>query len=296
MDMPVSRQGRGHVVFKKTVMKVTFLGTGAAEGIPALFCNCEFCRGARKRGEVRSRAQVLLDGELSIDFPPDAFYHAAVLGADLSAVRYLLVTHSHMDHFYAHDFILRGYKYAQGIKSPALDIYGNAEVNAVFEECTKRELRDTVKSNIHLHSVSAFEEFEFGDWRVNTLLAKHSSQEPLLYAIEKKGKRILHLTDTGRLPEEDYLYLEQIGGAPFDLIIFDCTFLFEKADENARHMGLEENMRVLARLEKSGLADQHTRKAITHFSHNSDPGKENLKRAEKTYGVIAAYDGLTLEL
>ncbi|MDE7296530.1 MAG: hypothetical protein K2N84_04615, partial [Clostridia bacterium] len=80
-------------------MKVTFLGTGAAEGIPALFCNCEFCKGARKRGEIRSRSQVLLDGELSIEFPPDAFYHAAAFHIDLSAIKYLLVTHSHMDHF-----------------------------------------------------------------------------------------------------------------------------------------------------------------------------------------------------
>ena len=103
-------------------MKITYLGTGAAEGIPALFCNCEYCRGARARGgrEIRSRAQTLIDGELSLDFPPDCFYHSALLGADLSAVKYLLVTHSHMDHFYAHDFILRGYKYARNMTAPAL--------------------------------------------------------------------------------------------------------------------------------------------------------------------------------
>ncbi|MDE6677090.1 MAG: hypothetical protein K2K12_05210, partial [Clostridia bacterium] len=103
-------------------MKVTYLGTGAAEGIPALFCQCEYCRGVRARGgkEIRSRAQVLVDGELSIDFPPDAFYHGAAEGIDLSAVKYLLVTHSHMDHFYAQDFILRGYKYARDMRAPAL--------------------------------------------------------------------------------------------------------------------------------------------------------------------------------
>lgn len=277
-------------------MKVTFLGTGAAEGIPALFCNCEFCKGARKNGEFRSRSQVLLNGELSIEFPPDVFYHASVLGADLSAIKYLLVTHSHMDHFYAHDFILRGYKYARNMTSPVLDIYGNAEVISVFGECTKRELRESVSENIRLHTVSAFEELEFGGWRVHTLLAKHSSQEPLLYALEKDGKRVLYLTDTGRLPEEDYLFLEQIGGKPFDLIVLDCTFLWGKAEEGARHMGLEENMRVLARLEKMGLVYGGTKKVITHFSHNSAPTQESLRRAEKTYGVISAYDGLSLEL
>ena len=76
-------------------MEVVYLGTGAAEGIPALFCECEFCRRARTGKEkIRSRAQILIDGELSIDFPPDAFYHNAAFGAELSKIRYLLVTHS----------------------------------------------------------------------------------------------------------------------------------------------------------------------------------------------------------
>ena len=36
-------------------MKVCYLGTGAAEGIPALFCKCSYCEGVRVRGgkEVR---------------------------------------------------------------------------------------------------------------------------------------------------------------------------------------------------------------------------------------------------
>ena len=47
-------------------MKVQYLGTGAAEGVPAVFCNCEYCRGLRARmaagragREVRSRSQVI---------------------------------------------------------------------------------------------------------------------------------------------------------------------------------------------------------------------------------------------
>ena len=31
-------------------MKLTYLGTAAAEGLPALFCNCEFCQKARELG------------------------------------------------------------------------------------------------------------------------------------------------------------------------------------------------------------------------------------------------------
>lgn len=30
-------------------MKIRFLGTGASEGVPALFCKCAVCENARKR-------------------------------------------------------------------------------------------------------------------------------------------------------------------------------------------------------------------------------------------------------
>lgn len=273
-------------------MNVEFLGTGAAEGVPALFCNCGVCAEARKKKEVRSRAQVLVNGELSVDFPPDAFYHAAVLGADLSAVKYLLVTHSHFDHFYAHDFILRGYKYARDMRSPSLDIYANAESAEVFAECTRRELREEVAQTIRIHTLRAFEKAEFGGYRVYPLAAKHSSNDPFVFLIEKDGKRMLHLCDTGLLPEENYAFLRSLGGTPCDLITFDCTFLWEEASRNGRHMGLKENMQVLARLEEIGFAAARTKKVITHFSHNSAPTAENLRRAEAEYGVIAAYDGL----
>ena len=44
-------------------MKITYLGTAAAEAIPALFCNCEWCRRAAANGgkDVRTRSQALID-------------------------------------------------------------------------------------------------------------------------------------------------------------------------------------------------------------------------------------------
>ena len=282
--------------FQKT-MNIQFLGTGAAEGIPALFCNCNFCRSVRLRGgkAVRSRAQVLVDGELSIDFPPDAFYHGLGAGVDLSAVRYLLVTHSHCDHFYAHDFVLRGYKYAKNMTSPALHILGNADVLSVFSESVRREMRPEVENTFSFTCLKAFSPVSFGDWTAHPLKAMHSSSEPFVFFLEGKGKRILHLTDTGPLPEESYSYLGR-AGAPCDLVTLDCTFLYDDAPHSARHMGVKENAELLRRLCEMGLVDGHTRAVITHFSHNSEPTEEKLRRAEGELGVIAAYDGLTISI
>ncbi len=277
-------------------MKIEFLGTGAAEGIPAMFCNCAFCKEAIRKGTVRSRTQVLLDGELSIDFPPDAFYHRARSGADFSAIRYVLVTHAHQDHFFANDFILRGYKYAREMTETDLNLFGSEETCEIFCESTRRELRPEIGEHIRLYVLSAFEEARFGEWKVYPLKAKHSSREPLVFLLEKNGKRVLHLHDTGLLPDEDYEYLSKIGGGSVDLVTLDCTFLYDRADANARHMGLYENAEVLRKLEEIGFADSHTKRVISHFSHNASPTAEKLRRAEEEFGVIAAYDGMEIEI
>ncbi len=277
-------------------MRVQYLGTGAAEGIPAAFCNCEFCRDARRSGKIRTRSQVLLDGELSIDFPPDAYFHSVRHGTDLSAIKWILVTHAHMDHFYASDLILRGYKYARDMTEPKLLIFGNAETEEVFREGTVREFKPDVEENIRFSVIAPFTKICFGGWRVWTLRAQHSSREPLLFLIEKNAKRVLHLCDTGALTEESERYLAEIGGPPCDLVTLDCTFLFSATAAGARHMGLDADAETLGKLVRIGLADGHTKAVITHFSHNAAPTEEALARAEREYGFLAAYDGMQLEL
>lgn len=111
--------------------------------------------------------------------------------------------------------------------------------------------------------------------------------------MERGGKRVLHLTDTGRLPDESMDFLKAMNKRA-DVVNLDCTFLWDDADPNARHMNLKEVAYTIGRLERAGVVDGDTKKVITHFSHNSAPTAEALARAEREYGVIAAYDGMTL--
>ncbi len=281
-------------------MKLQFLGTGAAEGVPAVFCQCDTCKEIRRRGEkeFHTRAQYLIDGVLGIDFPPDAYYHALRFGVDLSAMRHLLVTHSHMDHFYAHDFILRGYKYTTATDLP-LTIYGNAEVVRVFEECTRREMKDEVRKNFRVVEIEPFKPFvlgEKGEYVATALLAQHSANETAyVYLVEKGDKIYLHLTDTGRLPLETRAYLQSYLNAKnktVDFVTFDCTFLYRTAGEISRHMGLEDNLAMQRDFEERGIVNERTVYAITHYSHNNAPLSETLEKARKEYGFLPAYDGV----
>ena len=285
-------------------MKLQYLGTGAAEGVPAVFCNCDTCREIRNRGEkeYHTRSQLLIDDIVGIDFPPDAYYHALLFHVDLAKVRYLLITHSHMDHFYAHDFILRGYKYSSRLSQP-LTIFGNAEVEKVFYECTRRELREEVAENIQVCSVQPFQPFSFGEngeYTATALLAQHSKTETaFVYLIAKGEKTYLHLTDTGRLPTETLDYLENYFAEKqktVDFVTFDCTFLFRTAGEISRHMGLEDNKAMQAEFLRRGIVNDDTKYAITHYSHNNQPLKENLEKASRQYGFLAAFDGMEIEI
>src|SRR5699024_6157159 len=70
-------------------MKIHFLGTGAAEGIPNPHCTCDVCEQTRiERGKnIRSRTSVIIDDELKVVEPPDTYYHTIRDRLDLTGLR-----------------------------------------------------------------------------------------------------------------------------------------------------------------------------------------------------------------
>lgn len=82
-------------------MKFQYLGTAAAEGIPAIFCQCENCEKIRKKGgkNIRTRSQAIINDDLLIDFNADSYIHFLNNNIDTSKIKYCLITHTHSDHF-----------------------------------------------------------------------------------------------------------------------------------------------------------------------------------------------------
>ena len=82
-------------------MIIKFLGTGAAEGIPAMFCACRACKNALKAGgrNIMTRSQMLINDDLLIDFNTDTYSHFIKIGKTLADIECILITHSHTDHF-----------------------------------------------------------------------------------------------------------------------------------------------------------------------------------------------------
>lgn len=274
-------------------MKIQYLGTAAAEGWPALFCNCNYCAEARKRGgkNLRTRSQALIEDRLLVDFPPDTYLHMLRDGLNLPSIHSILVTHSHQDHFYPLDLTLRSDGFAHGIDGN-LTVYGNDSVATAMSDALSFVGKDMAATNrVKFQEIQPFETFEVEGCVVTALPALHKREEKCyIYSIEKNGKNLFYANDTGIPPQATLDYLR---GRHFDLVSMDCTM--QQIPEGTNHMGIRDNIRLREILEKSQCADQCTKYVITHFSHNGGLLHEELEKQVTSLGFQVAYDGLTVE-
>lgn len=277
-------------------MKLTYLGTAAAEGWPALFCRCPYCRKALEAGgrNLRTRSQALVNDDLLLDFPADTFSHMQQNRLDLSAVRYLLITHGHIDHFAPADLHLRdnGF-YAHDLTSETLDLYGNARVLKLLENEHVLRAEEPNHTGITPHLAEAYKPFSCGRYRVTPLPANHAGGEKaLVYLIEDGEKTLLYLHDTGLLCDGFYDYLRE-HRVHADLVSYDCTYV--ALPSGGGHLGLDSCPVVREKLEAIGVSDEKTVSVVNHFSHNGKLIHDELVPVAKELGFLTSYDGMTVE-
>lgn len=278
-------------------MKIKFLGTIAAEGGPALFCNCDYCKEALKRGgkDIRTRSQLLINDDMLVDFPADTYMHKLQYNIDMSKIKYLLVTHSHHDHFYPYDLTLRGGHSGKNMVEPTLEIYCNQSVQNKFIKEVGERL--TVEGNglLNWHVVDAFEEIKTERYEIWTLRAQHATNENALFYLIKQGdKTFLQCFDTGCIFEETYAYLEKLG-VKIDVICLDCT-MGAQTTHYFGHMNLEECKEAVARMRKSNYVKENTRFILTHLCHNGQLLYDDFEKLCAPYGIEIAYEGMEVEI
>lgn len=272
-------------------MKLTFLGTAAAEGFPALFCNCDFCVQARKLGgrNIRTRSQALINDDLLLDFSADTYHHFLQNGIEGHSIRYLLVTHSHSDHLYCSDLCLRGGPYAHAMDTPVLEVIGS---EGVYKALSQYE--DSLY-NVTFRPILPFETVQFGSYTVTALPARHMKGDNAVFYIIKGDKTLLYAHDTGYFFEEVFSYIEK-AGIVFDLVSLDCTNVDIPISDEGTHMGFENIGRLLQRLEAMGAVNTDTVKYVNHFSHNGNPLHAPLEARAAQYGCLVSYDGVCVNI
>lgn len=271
-------------------MKLQYLGTASAEGIPALFCNCPVCTAARqKKGkEIKTRSQAILDDTLLIDFPADTYMHALRFGVDLPSVHTLIITHCHTDHLYERDFWCRNPNVAHDIDEKPLAVYATAAGCKKIAEMTVIDPHRTT-----VHEIAPFVPFEAEGYRIVPLKADHDpATDPVFFIIEKGDKTLLYAHDTGWFPEETRDFLAHYD-RKFDCVSLDCTYMLVEYREG--HMGLAACRDTYARLTEMGLCDAATVACVNHFSHNGNATHEQFETEAANCGFLTAFDGMTVE-
>ena len=279
-----------------TKMKLQYLGTAAAEAVPALFCQCDACRRAKAAGgkDIRGRSGLVVEDTALIDFPPDIYMTSLRFPIDLSRIRDIFITHSHSDHFDMAELEMRNpvayCHLEEPADAPGIRLYGNDGVKRIVDWYAQQGVA----------GFYSFMETQYGGrYRAENgvvftfLPARHmDSERSGIYMLESpaEGKRALYAHDTGVFPEETYRMLQ---GHRFDMISLDCCFGRLSAGVSG-HMGLPENRETVARLREMGCVDEKTIVVVHHFSHNCGQLHAELEQEVKADGFLVAYDGMTL--
>lgn len=281
-------------------MRFTFLGTGAAEGYPALFCNCVNCSEARALGgrNLRKRSTALINDDLLIDLGPDLIASIQQVSIDLTSIRYILQTHSHSDHLDANNITCRlpGYTSTPLPETEwyATDSVFKAAAHMLWQEQLSRE--DLATAHLSLHSIEAGQQFEVGPYQVSSIPATHGGahEQCLLYLIGDGRSTIFYCTDTGLLSEEAWRLLHA-DGRTIDMVAMDETMGIG-GEPDPEHLNMDGFLQQLQRLRAEGLLASTARIFAHHISHERNPIHPKLAEIFAPHGVAVPYDGLAVEL
>lgn len=284
-------------------MKLVFLGTAAAEGIPGLWCGCRVCREARKRGgkDLRRRCSYLIDNDTMIDFGPDSFWQSQTEHIDLPALRRIIFTHPHGDHLSPEQLY---YRHSPGfcvdVPEYPLDILASKET-----------MRELVRGFINGSAVGVDPTQVFDYLRLRPTLVKPgvwtSSDDvemlpvpashalgmgAMIYAIRRGGRTVLIANDTGDLAPESWAMLE---GVKLDAAVIECTMGLRNPNYHL-HLGFDTALAFRRHLVDMGCLASDAPVYANHFSHNGEGLHDELQEKFAPHGITVAYDGLSIEI
>ncbi len=273
-------------------MKIKYLGTAAAEGIPGIFCSCDTCRRARNAGgkNIHTRSQAIVDDTLLIDLPPDTYMHILQGNLNINNVEHCLITHPHQDHFYPDELSMREPGFCV-VENPLTLYSGETAHNIICDYIQRRNLQ----CNTYAVKVSPYETFNAGSYKVTAIPATHDEKiHSLIYAIEKGNKAILYAHDTGLLTEEAWNFVKN-SGIKFDFVSIDCTGVLLEGWTYG-HLSLDTCVIFKDKLSECGAVKDTTVFCISHFSHNSLAIRDEIVPYAEKLGFSVAYDGYESEI
>ena len=268
-------------------MKIQWLGTAAAEAYPAIFCECDACLEAARRGghNLRTRASAIIDDVLLIDLNPDLLPQKYTYKLDFSKLKDIIITHTHSDHLYLDNLCLQPHK-AYRHDTEKINLFGS---EMVIDKA--KHLKDM----IDLHEVAHGQQFETTYHKILAVPAIHSAPMSQFYFIEKDNKSVLYAHDTDYFSDEIWAILESNIKAPIGIVSLDCS-LGPLPRTYVGHMGFAENIEIREVMLEKGLADEDTIFVCNHFIHTCGMMHEQMCKLMNPKGFVISYDGMIIEI
>lgn len=253
-------------------MLITFLGTGASQGVPTVACQCEVCRSLDFRDKrLRSSIHLSINNKsIIIDVGPD--FRQQMLREQINSLDAILFTHEHKDHTGGLDDI-RGFNFKQ--KKP-IPVYTRTNVSVELKKTYNYIFAKDAYSAIPQIKVNIIEDQPFF---IDTIAVVPI--DVFHYKLPVLGFRFsnfTYITDANFIAEEA---LEKIKGS---------TILVVSALQKTPHKS-HFNLKQAIELAQQVKAKETY---LTHISHKLGLYKEISKELPRS--IKLAYDGLKIIL
>lgn len=271
-------------------MELLLLGTGAAEGWPAPYCDCAACQEARRRGgpNVRSRSGALIDDDLKIDHNSDTVVHMQRERRSLANLRTILFTHQHYDHFSPYELEWTARPYTNTPPREPVVCFGNESVVQDMQRICYQP-----RYNVEARLMRPLEAFTTPEGDTVLPMPADHAHGALVLRITRNGKSVFYGHDSGCYPNPT---LDALGdGVRLDIALFDCTSGGLQTD-NRGHMDIQGVLRMKGELARRNAITDDTHCIATHLSHNGKLLHEELVRAFQPHAIEVAYDGMTIRV
>lgn len=250
-----------------------FWGTGAAEGIPAPFCNCPTCQEARAHPEFqRLRTCFRLTDKIMLDLGADAVSQSIKYG-EISKVEHVLVTHTHDDHLNSHMMMEAFWSRQQRntlhyyFTDAAYDIVSHWRGNDWILKGMVPKWEE--QGIVAFHRLEYGRRYEIDGMGVTPFKGNHTGnvkENSALYLLElPDGRTLFYGLDSGPYFPETLQALRQYH---IDIFVSECAFGTIRCP-HTQHMDIYGVRELVEQLVQQGTLDQNSRLYITHINHGT---------------------------
>lgn len=285
-------------------MRLQFLGTGAAEGIPPLFSRNDETERIRREGgpDLRTRSSFRIGEEYQIDFGPDAFFQSVRCNCDFYDLRHLIITHMHADHIQLEAVVAKNMPY--DTNGEPIILYGSVPGMEWLEKAvavlTGKADAAALGEKYILKALEYYERYTVGELILHTVRGNHRAMSETEYAINPlielpDGRTLLYAVDTGYYEDASFEYLT---GHKLDVLVMETTFgsRTDRGEYPAGHLDAHSFLRMLDRMERAGAVSTATKIYATHINPKHEWNHAELQTFfdSSPYEVTVASDCLEI--